>query len=81
MAENIEVFDNKDNIQRVHVQTELGIRNIDLTYINNGYGKDKSKMFRVLSLGSMCAEKDITVAELEIALEYAIAMREVHGSS
>jgi len=81
MIESTDVFDNKENIERVHVQTGMGKRNIELTYIKNGYGKDKSKMLRVLSLGSMCTEKDITVAELEVALEYAIAMREVNAIS
>ena len=59
----------------------MGKRNFELTYINNGYGKDKSKMLRVLSLGAMCTEKDITRAELVVALEYAIAMREVNATS
>ena len=81
MTETMSIFSSKENIDRVHVQTGMGKRNIELTYIKNGYGKDKSKMLRVLSLGSMCAEKDITVEELDIALRYAIEMREVNGTS
>jgi len=81
MVENQDNFDKRENVERVHVQTGLGKRNIELTYINNGYGKDKTKMFRVMSLGSMCTEKDITKAELVVALEYAIAMREVNATS
>lgn len=81
MEKNQNIFDNKENIERVHVQTGMGKRNIELTYIKNGYGKDKSKMLKVLSLGSMCAEKDITVEELEVALAYAISMREVHADT
>ena len=78
MRKEIDIFNNKENIDRVHVQTGMGKRNIELTYIKNGYGKDKSKMLKVLSLGSMCAEKDITVEELDIALRYAIEMREMN---
>lgn len=71
----------KENIERVRNETGLGKRNIEITYINNKYGKDKSKMFKVLSLGSMCTEKDITVDELDVALKYVIELREVHGIS
>ena len=79
--ESADIFDNRENIERVHVQTGMTERNVKLTYISNGHNKDKSKMLRVLSLGSMCAEKDISVEELEVSLDYALAMREVNANS
>ena len=71
-------FDNKENIERVHVQTGLSVKNIGLTYIHNKK-KDKSGMWKALSLGSLCLEKDISMQELEIALEDAEKYRELHG--
>lgn len=71
---------NRENIERVHVHTGLSHKNIGLTYINNKK-KDKSGMFRALSLGSMCMEKNISTMELEIALEDAKKYRELHGTS
>lgn len=78
---NTDKYDDKANIERVHVQTGLSKKNIEMTYINNGYGKDKSKILKVLSLGAICAEKDITLAELIIVVECAIQLREVDGIS
>ena len=73
-------FDNKDNIERVHVQTGLSKKNIGLTYIHNKK-KDKSGMWKAVSLGSLCMEKNISIPELEIALEDARKYRELHGNS
>lgn len=79
--EDIKNFHTDENKERVHVQTGMTKRNVELTYINNGHGVDKSKMLRVLSLGSMCTEQDVTSKELEVALKNVIAMREVNGNS
>jgi hypothetical protein len=57
-------------------------KNIQMTYLNNGYGKDKSKMLKVLSLGAMCVEKDIeSMEELEVAIENQINSRKHYGTS
>lgn len=73
-------LDNKANIERVSVHTGLSVKNIGLTYINNKK-KDKTGFWRALSLGAMCMEKDISMDELELALNNAEEYRELHGSS
>jgi len=77
---DLESLDNEENIERVHVQTGLSKKNIGLTYIHNKK-KDKSGMWKALSLGSLCMEKNISMPELEIALEEAKKYRELHGNS
>jgi len=57
----------KLNINRISKNTGMSIQNVYLTYTHNKK-KDKTKMLNVLSLGSVCAEQNLTLEDLEKAL-------------
>jgi hypothetical protein len=81
MAKKEEREAKKQQIDLIHEQTGLGKRNIDLTYMKNQYGKDKSKMLNVLTVGSMCAKAGIKKDQLQAMIDFTEKMREIDGTS
>ena len=77
MGKNTEDFNNRDNIKRVAEQTDMTTRNVERTYIDNKYGIDKSKHLRVLSLGAICTEEDVSEKELKFGINVAKQAREL----
>lgn len=77
MGKNNENFDNGDNIKRVAEQTNMTERNVERTYLHNKYGINKSKHLRVLSLGAICTEEDVSEKELRFGIDVAKKAREL----
>ena len=70
---------NKEVLARVSVQTGFTKNNLNRTYITNQNGIDKSKIVRVMVLGSLCTEKGMTDEEMDLVMKFIDNVREFNG--